>query len=354
MAHRTRHSISETDRVAAGWVIRSHADNGAKDAPGSHNLPDTSDTDDTERDAWLAAAQTHQAAYDLASDVWDDLAKIDTTSLGNPGSPAAANDQTQSDGAVTSGANTNTRTSTFRWLAIAAAILVLITGGWAGPDYLARNLADYQSGRGEIRDVILADGSRLTLDSATALNIHFDATTREIELISGRASFDVAPANDTTPPFVVRAAGGTIRALGTRFDVSISDEGPVTVTAIEHQIEVTPNLSVPTTRYVLSPGQQIAYGDETPAKAPVIVDLGQSTSWQRGLLVFDHRTLADVVTELNRYAHGTILVAGNDLANREVSGVFRIDRIDQVVDFMSESLNARTLNIPGIATVLIP
>ncbi|OSQ50051.1 hypothetical protein [Thalassospira alkalitolerans] len=94
MAHRTKHSISETDRAAAGWVIRSHAGNGANDAPESHNLPDTSDTDGTERDAWLAADQTHQAAYDLASDVWDDLAKIDIASLGNPGSPAAANDQT--------------------------------------------------------------------------------------------------------------------------------------------------------------------------------------------------------------------------------------------------------------------
>ncbi|MDG4721420.1 MULTISPECIES: FecR family protein [Thalassospira] len=335
-----RHNINEMDRDAAAWVIHDHAVDRENIRSGNAR---TTPTDHTSSTDWAQTSSDHRDAYDSASKLWDELALLDPNQLRQ--SPTAAND---------------TGLGFFHYgvriAAFAAIVLIAVIGGLKAPDLLLRSFADHSTGRGEITTITLADGSRVMLDAASAIDVQFSETARTVKLISGRASFDVASASDTVPPFVVRAGQSATRALGTKFDVEYmpDDDGDVlSITAIEHQIELTPNVEHRQETLILSPGEQVTLGKHEVDSTVRQVNLATSTSWQSGFLVFDHAKLSDVTRTLSRYAEGPIVVASADLANREVSGMFRIDKIDQAVDFISEGLKASSYSIPHVATFLI-
>ena len=80
--------------------------------------------------------------------------------------------------------------------------------------------ADYHTAPGESRSMMLADGSAVQLDTDIALAVRFNGQERKVELLSGEASFTVAPMQGAeTRPFVVEVANGMARALGTQFMV---------------------------------------------------------------------------------------------------------------------------------------
>jgi transmembrane sensor len=124
--------------------------------------------------------------------------------------------------------------------ALRALGFVAMAGGTA---YVLRNtsawqaaLADYSTATGEIRHVTLSDGTRLTLDTASAVDVRFDAVARLVALRSGTLLASTAPHPDkggpggAARPFLVQSPQGTVRALGTRF--TVSRDGPVSHVAV--------------------------------------------------------------------------------------------------------------------------
>jgi FecR protein. len=76
-----------------------------------------------------------------------------------------------------------------------------------------------QTAKGELRQITLADGSLIELNSDTELAVHYSWLGRSLELVRGEALFSVAPGK--WRPFEVSAGGGKLRDIGTRFDVAI-------------------------------------------------------------------------------------------------------------------------------------
>ncbi len=72
------------------------------------------------------------------------------------------------------------------------------------------------------------------------------------------------------------------------------------------------------------------------------------TSWRRGLLVFDEQPLGEVVARLNRYRPGHLLVAPGALAQRRVSGVFRVADLEPSLQSISDELGVRSLGLAGV------
>lgn len=100
--------------------------------------------------------------------------------------------------------------------------------------------ADVRTATGEVRALKLADGTRLTVNTASALNIGFTDDERRLRLVEGEIL--VATAVDTISPprpFLVETAEGSVRPVGTRFIVRHTGTR-AEVTVLEGAVQVRP------------------------------------------------------------------------------------------------------------------
>jgi transmembrane sensor len=233
--------------------------------------------------------------------------------------------------------------------AMAACLLILFGGAivWFG-DPLVMMEADYRTAPGERRTVTLHDGSTVELGPASAIAVRYDDDERRVELLSGLAYFTASPRQgEERRSFVVAAATGTARALGTQFLVERYSQA-VEVTVVEHDVEVTASArDGQGAQVVLSPGQSIRYGEQGLSRVESIA-LEQALAWRRGRLFFDRVPLDHVVTELGRYRRGRIVIANAALARRTVSGVFDTVDPDAVLATIARELDARVVSAPLI------
>ncbi|WP_168220219.1 FecR family protein [Azospirillum thermophilum] len=140
------------------------------------------------------------------------------------------------------------------WLgAMAAALLLAVVGTHLYPDLRVRWSADHRTGTGERRDVVLPDGSRLILDSDSAVALAFTGTERRVALMRGRAYFDVV--RDPARPFRVAAGFSTVEVTGTAFTVQ-SDRREDTV-FLEHGRVTVSRLDDPGQPVTLAPGDRL-------------------------------------------------------------------------------------------------
>lgn len=172
----------------------------------------------------------------------------------------------------------------------------------------------YATGVGEQRLVVLTDGSRVRLNTDSRIAVHFSGRERRVALTRGEAFFEVA--HDAAHPFIVRADGADVRALGTRFDVR-HDPRRVQVTLVEGSVRVQQGDQG---AWILAPSQQLTLG---PRGAVLrTADPAPATSWTTGRLIFHETPLATAVAEVNRYARHKIELKADALAQAPVDGVF--------------------------------
>src|SRR3546814_18934793 len=96
----------------------------------------------------------------------------------------------------------------------------------------------YANGPGGVEVVRLDDGSRAWLDANTELHVGYRWWRRNVDVVRGHASFDVA--HDAQRPFIVTAGGGLVTARGPRFHVNLLSEGLVG-TFMQGKVEVASN-----------------------------------------------------------------------------------------------------------------
>lgn len=183
----------------------------------------------------------------------------------------------------------------------------------------------YETRKGEVRSFKLADGSMLTLNTASRVEVGLTAKRRDLRLLSGEALFAVA--HDTERPFVVAAGPVKVTALGTQFGVRLQPEG-AKVVLLEGHVRVEPLTLKGLARVLpilareeLTPGQQLI-AEAQNEMAIAVADTERSTSWRQGRLVFRGDALEDAVAEFNRYSEHQIFIADPTLARLPVSGVF--------------------------------
>ena len=135
--------------------------------------------------------------------------------------------------------------SAVRWISAAAACLMIVAASvtfvpWTGPGdqstIIAEAVEAYETRIGERSTVTLSDGSVVTINTNSRIEVGYTDDLREITLIRGQGFFDVA--KDIDRPFVVVAGEKRIIALGTVFDVRFDDQNEVQVTLVEGKVQV--------------------------------------------------------------------------------------------------------------------
>mgnify|MGYP002775531342 FL=1 len=205
--------------------------------------------------------------------------------------------------------------------------------------------SNYHTDYGGPKVVSLSDGSILTLDTNTAVDVDITAEHRRITLRRGQIHAVVA--HDPARPFEVNADGGKIRALGTAFNVRRDgDGGDVAVT--EHVVRVSlPGLPQATEVYE---GQHLRYGAGALG-VPAKVDLRTVTAWQRGYLVFDGAPLSDVLMQVAHYHRGYTLVRDESIESLKLTGVFRTADTDALLEALPQTLPVHLRRLPGLLVI---
>lgn len=273
---------------------------------------------------WLTADPAHREAWHRARALWHDIAQLSSsTPTATPSSRTAGR---------------SPRRLRFQHWALAAGVLfaaILLR------DNLGLWLADHRTEPGQQLSATLADGSQVLLDTDTAISVHYSDTARQLELHRGRVWCRVAANADR--PFEVTTGQGTVRALGTAFDVAEQD-GRTEVTVYEHavRIDLANGASLP----MLTEGAAVGFGVQLePVKAQA--DTATASAWHRQQLQYFNRPLPEVVAELNRYRHGRIFLADRDLAQLRLTGIFDTSRPDEALALLTDSLGLRAYPLAG-------
>ena len=236
------------------------------------------------------------------------------------------------------------RTPIYVWWA-AAALIVVAIGLTFATVYLQVRPVHYETAVSEQRDVLLADGSRVTLNTDTALTVRYAASSRRIELDRGEAIFAVK--HDVARPFEVVAGQTVTRALGTEFNVDRrSDrirvsviEGVVRVSAAggDGAGKVTPLVPA------LTKGRSAEFRNDDNRIVEAAADLKRIQAWRARRLEFSDTPLPEALEEFNRYSTAHVVIGAADLNTVRVSGVFRIGDTEGFLFSLREALGVQTL-----------
>ncbi|AYC33664.1 iron dicitrate transport regulator FecR [Pseudomonas cavernae] len=233
----------------------------------------------------------------------------------------------------------------------ALAILALVVGGllWLDPAYRHEQLT---SAVGERREVTLADGSRVTLDTATDLQISWHLRSRQVRLQRGQALFEVSPARYR--PFLVEAGATRVRVVGTVFAVkNLGSDVQVSVTRGKVSVRGSQDFA---NEIFLTGGQQVlAHAGQLGA--PTTVDAKTQLAWKDGKLIFARTPLKQALGEIQRYRQAPLRLmneplAEGQLADLEISGVFNTAQTDAFLDLLPSILPVKLIReANGAATI---
>ncbi|MGP1717638.1 MAG: FecR domain-containing protein [Methylophilus sp.] len=217
-----------------------------------------------------------------------------------------------------------------------AACMVAIPGGLLAYRYSPWRqwMADYRTATGERRQIVLADGSRMLLNTASAVNVEFTRDFRMIRLLAGEILIQTAP--DTAPahrPLIVQTAEGHLRALGTRFTVRQQPE-LTRLAVLEGAVQATPVAARQQDGIIQAGMQSSLTAHALQAPRPLDETL---TSWTEGMLYVVKMPLAEFVDELARYRPG-IMRCDADIAHLQVSGVFQLNNTDSILAALEDTL----------------
>lgn len=193
--------------------------------------------------------------------------------------------------------------------------------------------ADYRTAVGEQREVTLADGSHVWLNTRSALRVDYQADSRLLELSVGEILVQTARDADRRP-FYVSTRHGRMQALGTRFSVW-HDNMRTRLDVFESKVEI---------RNVAGAVRQVSAGESVEftahgISAPVPAERSRE-AWRRGMVVADNIPLQALVEDLARYQHGHISVAP-EVAGLIVMGVFPANDVDRAFSMLENTLPIR-------------
>lgn len=323
---------------AAEWLARRDA-------------PDWSSSDADQLERWMEASFRHRVAYLRLESVWKKAGRLRALGAGcapgeipPPGqwhrSPfAVALDVAKTPSVDDQDGSDKQRPDRRgrRSMLMAGALSVLLACAvW----YIAPHGSKYQTPIGAVETVAMIDGSRVTLNTDTAIRVALSAGERRIQLERGEAYFEVA--KDAHRPFVVHAGTVSITAVGTQFSVRRQGlDTFVIVTEGVVRVQGSGAGSAPEPQAVRA-GQSarvteaaVLIQDEPAPRAE------EQLSWRTGVLVFRDTRLENAVAEFNRYNTRKILIADPALKDLRVAGSFKATSTDAFVHLLAQGFPLR-------------
>ncbi len=289
--------------LAASWLER-------------RDRSDWSQIDQAELDIWLDQSMAHATAFWRLEGAWQRTERL--SALREPMRTAQGTQRSA------------LRRSAPWAMAIVLGVVVAATGS----TYFATpREKTYSTPIGGHEIVTLRDGTSIELNTDTSIHVAQDDDTRNITLERGEAYFQVV--HDPARPFAVQVGTHRVVDIGTKFLLR-KDTTKVEVALYEGEASFESLKSgAVTQKTVLRPGDMAIATPTHPSfktirsqPADTLID---KLAWQRGFLVMDHTTLAEVVRDLNRYNVEKIVITDPSAARMEMYGTIPINGVNGFV-----------------------
>jgi transmembrane sensor len=312
---------AEVDEEAALWTWRLDA---AALSPEEHQA----------YEAWLRQDARHRRAMEELSKVWGALDQLGESKFGDRHVAGVERDLPLPQ----------MRSRSHLWWIAAAAV---VTGCIVGVAWIQRadDRQTVSTAVGQERDILLADGSVIALNTNTIVETDLSRRERQVYLRKGEAHFRVA--HDRSRPFLVQAGDASVRAVGTEFEVRVREDRHVDVVVNEGQVEVRAAIPAgpgnqPLLRasvHAVSAGQQLS----TASSAITVVPLSaqqilSDLAWREGAIVFNDEPLSAAVAEIERYTDARIVINDAAVGELKLGGRFRTGDLQGFLDGLQAAL----------------
>ena len=216
-------------------------------------------------------------------------------------------------------------------------------------------LETYETARGEMREVVLADGSSITLNTDSAISVRYEKNQRNVSLDRGEALFVVAHAPER--PFIVASDAMQVQVLGTSFNVYAKGEETV-VSVLSGVVEVKsdrdPAEKSSKEMMTLTSGQQVAVLSDGDMTGVERFDTNAVISWRLGRAYYENEPLSDVIADLNRYFPREISIGDDSLDDVPVTGSFDLGDQSVAVEAIKVALSLHAETDASGRIVLLP
>ena len=195
-----------------------------------------------------------------------------------------------------------------------------------------------------IEERTLEDGSTIRLNRGATVHVAFTPDERRVRLERGEADFAVA--KDSARAFVVESGGIKIRAIGTAFNVRLTEQA-IEVIVTEGIVAVARgDASGAGVLSALSAGER-AFVPRAATGAPVVgqlskEELDRRLAWQPRLLGFADESLSTIVNEFNRHNPVVLRVADPALRELRLTVRFRSDNVSGFLRLLAADFGVRS------------
>lgn len=284
--------------------------------------PDWSPVQEREFKDWLAESTAHRVAYLRLDSTWERAGRLAVLrgSTNENDEPAA-----------------HLINWPF-WAKAAASLAVLALAGSAYVYLQTKSPAEhrYATEIGARKTLALSDGSKVELNTDTAIRVAMTGNRRTVWLDRGEAYFQVV--HDPAHPFVVHAGGRTVTDLGTKFSVR-HDSDRFEVVVEDGSVRVAGATTRPLTEtrgdVLMARGKSVLVKHETDDQ------LANDLSWRLGVLVFDQTALSDAAEEFNRYNQQKLVLADAAAAKIRIGGSFEAGNVEAFVRLLETGFGVR-------------
>jgi transmembrane sensor len=215
------------------------------------------------------------------------------------------------------------------FLKFAASVIFIIGASLFGiNEYMNFGIKHTYTSNQEIKNIVLPDGSKVILDAKTKLDIKYFSDKREINIIEGKALFDVT--SNPNKPFIVNANMIKVEVLGTNFEVK-NEIDKIVVDVINGKVKVEQNKNNEFQQLaILTKGKHISFDKQSKKVILKDIDINNIASWKDGILFFQDYSLEKAINEFKKYQDINITIQ-KDIKNYTVSGSFSIHEIDKFI-----------------------
>lgn len=252
---------------------------------------------------WLESHAANADAYDVVTNA-DEL--LSQTLIHAPKLHAAQND------------NEQVPTKWFQRRPLQAFAALIVTALLASPMLLpSRNLDLYSTKSGEVREIALNDGSKISMNGGTRLYLD-RKSQRFAKLEAGEAAFSIR--HNASDPFVIETNAATLQDVGTVFNVRQDGEN-LEVSVAEGAVRLNPDYDAVT----ISSGKKLRVSKSNPVPIITVTDPETVAAWRRGQLTYQDTPLSSIAVDLSR-AIGEEVTVASELGKHRFTGVIQVEK----------------------------